>query len=211
MAPLASRDRQVLALQTARRFISTTVVLGGSTGLWAYGSQAGARRRTGPAEPSSEKAAGAVASSTARHSPRLHELGGLAADARALGRSEQQDAGRRRWRCETGAGLPQWLPPVWPVWSSAHGRLSWHHWAGSPVGVPRGPCGSRRLRVLHDWRAPWRPRRGSDRGGSSPARWSPSRLRGPGAGGRATRHPATGVGMSARESARCRPAGQSAR
>ena len=133
-------------------------------GLWAYRSQAGARRRTGPAEPSSEKAAGAVASSTARHSPRLHELGGLPADARALGRSEQQDAGRRRWRCETGAGLPQWLPPVWPVWSSAHGRLSWHHWAGSPVGVPRGavwiaaPPRASRLEGSVEtapWKRPW--------------------------------------------------------
>ena len=76
------------------------------------------------------------------------------------------------------------------------------HWAGSPVGVPRGPCGSRRLLVLNDGRATCRPRRGSARVGSSPARWYPRRLRGTGAGGRATRHPAPGVGMSARESAR---------
>src|SRR4029450_8752165 len=93
MAPLAARDRQILALQTTRSFISTTVVLGPPRGR---------RRRPGArAPPTRGGAAGGGRRRSVRRRP-PHQLGALWGQRRGPRLLGALSASRRETPCETG-------------------------------------------------------------------------------------------------------------
>src|SRR5882724_7394346 len=91
--------------------------------LWAHRDADGHRGWARPAEPTSEKAARAVASPHAGSSSWLSQLGGVCAKPTDLGGQSKHARGSRRWRRQAGSGLAQWLAPLWALWTEAPGGL----------------------------------------------------------------------------------------